>query len=99
MPSHSHSVSRAIREHNAGLIGLYFQHRETVQQLRNALLTHVLPNVIDELGLGDAARDWAQEWLQDDRTSLLGSACSRAVLIPLSTNKSVYIPHPEGNAP
>src|SRR6266850_2829610 len=96
MPSHSHSVSQAIRKHNAGLTDLYFQHRETVQQLRSALLTQILPNVIDELGLGDAARDWAQEWLQDDRTSLLGPVISPAFLIPLSTNYSVYIPHPEG---
>jgi hypothetical protein len=62
------------------------------------LLTQILPNVIDELGLGDAARDWAQEWLQDDRTSLLGSTCSRAFLIPLSTNNSVHFSHPEGEA-
>jgi hypothetical protein len=78
------AVSQAIRKHNARLTDLYLQHRETVQQLQNALLTQILPNVIDELGLGDAARDWAQEWLQDDRASLLGSAFSPAFLIPPS---------------
>jgi hypothetical protein len=70
------TVPQAIRNHNLALTDLYFQHRETVQQLQNALLTQILPNVVDELGLGDAARDWAQGWLQDDRTSpfFLGSA-------------------------
>jgi hypothetical protein len=75
MSSHSHSeeslaVSQAIRKHNAALTSLYLQHRETVQQLQHALLTQILPNVVDELGLDDPARDWTQEWLQDDRTSV-----------------------------
>ena len=84
MSSHSHSlaVPQAIREHNAALTNLYFQHRETVQQLRDALLTQILPNVIDELGLGDAARDWTQEWLQDDRMSLFGPVFSLAFSNP-----------------
>lgn len=84
--THSLTVPRAIRNHNATLIDLYFQHRETVQHLQNALLTQILPNVVDELGLGNAARDWAQEWLQDDRTSpffLLGSAFGLAFPTPL----------------
>jgi hypothetical protein len=78
--SHSITVSQAIRKHNAALTNLYFQHRETVRQLQNALLSQIFPNVIDELGLGDAARDWAQEWLQDDRRSLLGSVLDPALL-------------------
>ena len=80
---HTLPVSQVIRGHNAALADLYGQHRETVQQLRNALLTQILPNVIDELGLDNAARDWAKEWLQDDRTSLLVSAFSPAFLISL----------------
>lgn len=45
---------------------LYFDHRDTVQHLQNALLTQILPNVVDELGLDKAARDIAEEWLHDD---------------------------------
>jgi len=101
------TVPQAIRNHNAALTDLYFQHRETVRQLQNALLTQVLPNVVDELGLDNAARDWAQEWLQDDRTSL-----SRLSVRPLAflthfppfsftnnnNNDSVYIPYPQGES-
>jgi hypothetical protein len=97
MSSPSPSVSRAIRAHNAALTNLYLRHRETVLHIQNTLLTQILPNVLDELALasGDPARDWAQEWLQDERKSLLGS-----VLIPRIShrlhlkNKSVYISHP-----
>jgi len=101
------TVPQAIRNHNAALTDLYFQHRETVQQLQNALLTRVLPNVVDELGLGNATRDWAQEWVQDDRTSLSFSAQRSAsrFLIPSLTpqkfnnnNNSVHIPHPQGES-
>jgi hypothetical protein len=95
---HTLPVSQAIRRHNAALADLYCQHRETVQQLRNALLTHILPNVIDELGLDNAARDWAKAWLQDDRTYSLSSRHSarRFLNFSLSVNCSVHIPHPEG---
>jgi hypothetical protein len=68
-----------VNDYNAALTDLYRQHRETVHQLQNALLTQILPNVVDELGLDDPARDWSQEWLQDGRTSslpFLGSAFS-----------------------
>jgi len=100
------TVPQAIRNHNAALTDLYFQHRETVQQLQNALLTQVLPNVVDELGLDNAARDWAREWLQDDRTSLPRLSVRPRVsdpLFPLSSpknnnNNSVYIPHPQGES-
>ena len=104
--THSLTVPQAIRNHNAALIDLYFQHKETVQQLRDALLTQVLPNVVDELGLGNAARDWAQEWLQDDRTSLSRLSLQPHLSDPLfppslpnNNNKiSVYIPHPQGES-
>ncbi|KAH8995766.1 CRAL-TRIO domain-containing protein, partial [Lactarius akahatsu] len=45
---------------------LYFEHRETVQDLQNTLLTQILPNVVDEHGLDKAARERAEEWLHDD---------------------------------
>ncbi|KAH9058771.1 CRAL-TRIO domain-containing protein, partial [Lactarius vividus] len=45
---------------------LYFEHRETVQDLQNTLLTQILPNVVDELGLDKATRERAEEWLHDD---------------------------------
>ncbi|KAI0001252.1 CRAL-TRIO domain-containing protein [Russula compacta] len=65
LPS-SLTVSQAIRAHNDALTNIYFQHIETVQHLQNTLLTQILPNVVDELGLAKSARDWAREWLQDD---------------------------------
>ncbi|KAI0256355.1 CRAL-TRIO domain-containing protein [Lactifluus subvellereus] len=61
-----HSVSQAIRTHNAALSKLFFEHKETIEQLQHTLLTQILPNVVDELGLGNIARDWVEEWLQDD---------------------------------
>jgi len=69
MLSRSPTVPRAIRTYNDALADLYFQHRETVLQLQNTLFTQVLPNALDELGLGSSARDWVQEWVQDDRES------------------------------
>lgn len=57
---------RAIQDHYTHLNSLYWDHRETVQHLQNTLLTQILPNVVDELGLDKAARDWAEEWLHDD---------------------------------
>ncbi|KAI9455473.1 CRAL-TRIO domain-containing protein [Lactarius psammicola] len=57
---------RAIQDHHFLLNSLYSDHRETVQHLQNALLTQILPNVVDELGLDKAARDRAEEWLHDD---------------------------------
>ncbi len=73
MSSPSLSISQAIRAHNAALTNLYFHHRETVLHIQSTLRTHILPNVLDELALGDSAHDWAQEWLQDERKFLLGS--------------------------
>jgi hypothetical protein len=74
MSAHSSlSVSQAVRAHNAALTNLYLHHRETVLHIQNTLLTRILPNVLDELALGDRAYNWAQEWLQDERESLLGS--------------------------
>lgn len=81
MLSPSLNVSQAIRAHNDALTNLYFQHAETVQHLQNTLLTQILPNVVDELGLGKSARDWAREWLQDDRKSLNSPALVAASLI------------------
>jgi hypothetical protein len=57
---------RAIQDQHFRLNSLYFDHRETVQHLQNALLTQILPNVVDELGLDKAARVWAEKWLHDD---------------------------------
>jgi hypothetical protein len=74
MSSTSPSVSQAIRAHNAALTNLYLHHRETVLHIQSTLRTQILPNVLDELALGNSARDWAQEWLQDERKLLLGSA-------------------------
>jgi hypothetical protein len=74
MSSTSPSVSQAIRAHNAALTNLYLRHRETVLHIQSTLRTQILPNVLDELALGNSARDWAQEWLQDERKLLLGSA-------------------------
>jgi hypothetical protein len=65
----AHTVSQAICESNATLTKLYFEHRETVLQLQHTLLTQILPNVLDQLALGNRARDSVQEWLQDDRKS------------------------------
>ena len=103
--THSLTVPQAVRNHNVALTRLYFQHRETVQHLQNTLLTQVLPNVVDELGLGNAARDWAQEWLQDNRTSpsRLSVQVRPRVSNPLSLslpkkNNSIYIPHPQGES-
>ena len=59
------SVS-AIQDHHLRLNSLYFDHRETVQHIQNALLTQILPNVVDELGLDKAARGLAEEWVHDD---------------------------------
>ncbi|KAF8482557.1 CRAL-TRIO domain-containing protein [Russula ochroleuca] len=67
MSAHSSlSVSQAVRAHNAALTNLYLHHRETVLHIQNTLLTRILPNVLDELALGDRAYNWAQEWLQDE---------------------------------
>lgn len=79
MSSTSPSVSQAIRAHNAALTNLYFHHRETVLHIQSTLRTQILPNVLDELALGNSARDWAQEWLQDERKLLLGSALKQRV--------------------
>ncbi|KAH9176810.1 CRAL-TRIO domain-containing protein [Lactarius sanguifluus] len=57
---------RAIQDHHSRLNSLYFEHRETVQDLQNTLLTQILPNVVDELGLDKAARELTEEWLHDD---------------------------------
>ena len=57
---------RAIQDHHLSLNALYFDHRETVQHLQNVMLTQILPNVVDELGLDKAARNWVEEWLHDD---------------------------------
>ncbi|KAI0302703.1 CRAL-TRIO domain-containing protein [Russula brevipes] len=62
----SRSLNQAIRTHNDTLTSLYLQHSETVQSIQETLLTQILPNVVDELGLDSPARDWAQEWLRDD---------------------------------
>jgi hypothetical protein len=62
---------RTIQDHHLRLNSLYFDHRDTVQHLQNALLTQILPNVVDELGLDKAARDIAGEWLHDDCKSQL----------------------------
>jgi hypothetical protein len=70
MSSPSLSVSLSVRAHDAALTNLYLRHRETVLHIQNTLLTQILPNVLDELALGDAAHDWVQEWLQDERKSL-----------------------------
>ena len=67
------SVSQAIRAYNTALTNLYFHHRETVHHIQSTLRTQILPNVLDELALGDSAHDWAQEWLKDERKFLLGS--------------------------
>jgi len=77
MSSASLSVSQAIRAHNAALTNLYFHHRETVLHIQSTLRTQILPNVLDELALGKSAHDWAQEWLQDERKFLLGSALNQ----------------------
>ncbi len=63
----SPSVPHAIRAYNAALTNLYFHHRETVLHIQSTLRTQILPNVLDELALGQAAHDRAQEWLQDER--------------------------------
>lgn len=55
-----------IQHHHLRLNSLYFDHRETVQDIQNSLLTQILPNVVDELGLDKVARDLAEEWLHDD---------------------------------
>jgi hypothetical protein len=75
MSSTSLSVSQAIRAHNAALTNLYFHHRETVLHIQSTLRTQILPNVLDELALGNSAHNcqWAQEWLKDERKFLLGS--------------------------
>ncbi|KAH8993346.1 hypothetical protein EDB86DRAFT_2930077 [Lactarius hatsudake] len=64
---------RAIQDHHSRLNSLYFEHRETVQDLQNTLLTQILPNVVDELGLDKAARERTEEWLHDDCKSQLFS--------------------------
>jgi hypothetical protein len=63
-----HAISKAIRAHDDSLSKSYFEHRQTVNQIQHTLLTQIFPNVLDELGLTERARDWAQEWLHDDRT-------------------------------
>jgi hypothetical protein len=68
------TVSETIRAYNAALTNLYFHHRETVLHIQSTLRTQILPNVLDELALGNSAHDWAQEWLKDERKLLLGSA-------------------------
>ena len=75
LPPPMSSVSQAIRAHNAALTNLYFHHRETVHHIQSTLRTQILPNVLDELALGDSvsAHDWAQEWLNDERKFVLGS--------------------------
>ncbi|KAH9979019.1 CRAL-TRIO domain-containing protein, partial [Lactifluus volemus] len=55
-----------IRAHDDSLAKSYFEHGQTVDQIRHTLLTQIFPNVLDELGLDEPARDWAQEWLHDD---------------------------------
>lgn len=67
------TVPEAIRAYNAALTNLYLHHRETVLHIQSTLRTQILPNVLDELALGSSARDWAQEWLKDERKFLLGS--------------------------
>ena len=97
MSSPSLSVSRAVRAHDAALTNLYLRHRETVLHIQNTLLSQILPNVLDELALGDAAHDWVQEWLQDERKSLLGSVLRPRISHRFSlNNQSVYISHPQG---
>jgi hypothetical protein len=90
-----YTVSQAIRAHNATMCKLYFEHRETVQQLQHTLLTQILPNVVDELALGNPARDWVEEWLQDDCRSLFSFSLPHRVF---SLSSSVYIPHAQGES-
>ncbi len=59
-------VIRAIRHHHFRLNALYLDHRESVQDIEHALLTQILPNVVDQLALDKAARDRAEDWLHDD---------------------------------
>jgi hypothetical protein len=61
----------AIQDHHRSLNTLYFDHRDTVKDIQNALLTQILPNVVDELGLDKVARNLAEEWLHDDCKSRL----------------------------
>jgi hypothetical protein len=79
MSSSSLSVAQAIRAHNTTLTNLYSRHRETVLHIQRILRTQILPNVLDELALGNSAHDWAQEWLQDERKFLLGSVLKQTV--------------------
>ncbi|KAI0268843.1 CRAL-TRIO domain-containing protein [Gloeopeniophorella convolvens] len=60
------AVARTVRAHDDRLRALFRAHRATVRELQHALLTQILPSVVDELGLDPAARDWAEEWLHDD---------------------------------
>jgi hypothetical protein len=89
--SSSISVSEAIRAYNAALTNLYFHHRETVLHIQSTLRTQILPNVLDELALGNAARDLAQEWLKDERKfpPRLG-AQTESVFIFLKRLKCLY---------
>lgn len=70
----SSSVSATVRAYNAALTNLYFHHRETVLHIQDTLRTQILPNVLDELALGNSAHDWAQEWLKDEREFTRSSA-------------------------
>jgi hypothetical protein len=91
MSSASLSISQTIRAHNAALTNLYFHHRETVLHIQSTLRTQILPNVLDELALGNSAQDWAQEWLQDERKFLLGSVLKQRVFHLFSKTIKVSI--------
>jgi hypothetical protein len=71
------SVSETIRAYNAALTSLYFHHRETVLHIQSTLRTRILPNVLDELALGNSAHDWAQEWLKDERKFFPPRLCTQ----------------------
>ena len=82
----------AIQDHHLHLNSLYFDHRETVQHIQNALLTQILPNVVDELGLDKVARGLAEEWVHDDCKSqlCLAQAYKSAPLIFESETVSIF---------
>ncbi|EMD33718.1 hypothetical protein CERSUDRAFT_117796 [Gelatoporia subvermispora B] len=59
------SIHDSLREYKDQLDKLYEEHLETVRALQDTLIHDILPDVVNELSLGQRSETRAREWLED----------------------------------
>jgi hypothetical protein len=64
------SIHRVLRDNFDKLQEQYDANIETVLELKNVFLNDILPSVVDELALDDAATEFTREWLNDTCTPI-----------------------------